>query len=134
MRFVIYGAGGVGGTIGARLFQQGYDVTLIARGAHREVLMSRGLKFVAPDGEYTLRIPTVGHPNEMQLEAGDMVILTMKSQHTLGALNDLQAADPGDVGVVCGQNGVANERMALRFFSSRIRHAREPARFTPRTG
>ena len=34
MRFVIYGAGGVGGTIGARLFQQGYDVQLIARGEH----------------------------------------------------------------------------------------------------
>ncbi|MCZ6853452.1 MAG: ketopantoate reductase family protein, partial [Gammaproteobacteria bacterium] len=41
MRFVIYGAGGVGGTIGARLFQSGYDVQLIARGAHGEVLASR---------------------------------------------------------------------------------------------
>ncbi len=116
MRFVIYGAGGVGGTIGARLYQQGYDVRLIARGAHGEVLASRGLKFVAPDGEYELRIPTVAHPREIQFEAGDMVLFTMKSQHTLGALNDLQAANPGDVGVVCGQNGVANERMALRFF------------------
>ncbi|MCZ6640308.1 MAG: ketopantoate reductase family protein [Gammaproteobacteria bacterium] len=116
MRFVIYGAGGVGGTIGARLFQSGYDVQLIARGAHGEVLASRGLKFVAPDGEFALQIPTVAHPREIEFKAGDMVLLTMKSQHTLGALNDLQAANPGDVGVVCGQNGVANERMALRFF------------------
>ncbi len=116
MRFVIYGAGGVGGTIGARLFQQGYDVQLIARGEHGEVLAKRGLKFVAPDGEFELQIPTVTHPREIQFQAGDMVLLTMKSQHTLGALNDLQAADPGDVGIVCGQNGVANERMALRFF------------------
>ena len=32
MRFVIYGAGGIGGTIGARLFLAGYEVLLIARG------------------------------------------------------------------------------------------------------
>ncbi|MCZ6620078.1 MAG: hypothetical protein O7E57_18320, partial [Gammaproteobacteria bacterium] len=116
MRFVIYGAGGVGGTIGARLFQQGYDVQLIARGAHGDALISHGLKFVAPDGEFELQIPTVTHPGEIQFQAGDMVLFTMKSQHTLGALNDLSEANPGDIGVVSCQNGVANERMALRFF------------------
>jgi len=38
IRFVIYGAGGIGGTIGARLFQQGESVVLIARGAHLEAI------------------------------------------------------------------------------------------------
>jgi len=36
MRIVVLGAGGIGGTIGARLHQGGYDVALIARGAHGE--------------------------------------------------------------------------------------------------
>ena len=34
MRYVVYGAGAIGGTIGGRLFQHGHDVVLIARGAH----------------------------------------------------------------------------------------------------
>ncbi|MFN8508386.1 MAG: 2-dehydropantoate 2-reductase N-terminal domain-containing protein [Dehalococcoidia bacterium] len=33
MRYIIYGAGAVGGAIGGRLFQSGRDVVLIARGA-----------------------------------------------------------------------------------------------------
>ena len=52
MRFVIYGAGGIGGTIGARLFQQGEAVALIARGAHLAALREHGLRLVAPDGEH----------------------------------------------------------------------------------
>ena len=62
MHFIIYGAGGIGATIGARLFQQGEQVTLIARGAHKERLQAAGLKFVSPEGQVQLAIPTVGHP------------------------------------------------------------------------
>ncbi len=40
----------------------------------------------------------------------------MKSQHTLAALEDLQAAAADTVPVICCQNGVANEPMALRRF------------------
>ena len=42
MRFVIFGAGGIGGTIGARLFQGGEDVVLIARGPHHDQLARDG--------------------------------------------------------------------------------------------
>eukprot|EP00664_Eupelagonemidae_sp_cell27_P005126 gene5126-7312_t len=48
MRFVIYGAGGIGGTVGARLQQAGEDVTFIARGAHLSALQQKGLTLVAP--------------------------------------------------------------------------------------
>jgi 2-dehydropantoate 2-reductase len=40
----------------------------------------------------------------------------MKSQHTAAALADLRAVAPREVPVACAQNGVANERMALRLF------------------
>lgn len=116
MRFIIYGAGGVGATIGARLFQQGRDVVLIARGEHGRVLRERGLSLVAPEGEQRLQIPAVTHPRELEPGPADVVVLAMKSQHTAAALDDLLAVAPPDVAVVCAQNGVANERMALRRF------------------
>lgn len=116
MRIIVYGAGGVGATIGARLHQRGHEVVLIARGEHGSVLARDGLTLRAPDGVHRLRIPTVLHPRELDFRADDVVILAMKSQHTSAALEDLLARNPGDVAVVCAQNGVANERMALRRF------------------
>ena len=41
MRFVVVGAGAIGGAVGARLFQRGYDVTLVARGDHGRALAVR---------------------------------------------------------------------------------------------
>ena len=38
MRYIIIGAGAVGGTIGGRLFDSGHEVVLVARGAHLEAL------------------------------------------------------------------------------------------------
>ena len=116
MRYVIYGAGAVGGSIGARLFEAGREVVLIARGPHLEAIQRDGLRVRTPDGESTTRVPAVGHPSEIEWIADDVVLLTVKSQHTATALDDL-ATVAGDVTVVCAQNGVANERMALRRFS-----------------
>ena len=47
MRFVVVGAGAIGGAVGGRLFQQGYDVTLVARGEHGRALQS-GLTLESP--------------------------------------------------------------------------------------
>ena len=45
-----------------------------------------------------------------------MVMLAMKTQDTAAALRDLANATDGPVPVVCVQNGVENERLALRLF------------------
>ena len=116
MKFVIYGAGGIGGTIGARLHQAGFEVVLIARGSHHEAVVRDGLRFVSPTQDVFLRIPCVDHPNAAGIDADDAVVLCMKSQHTDAALRDLYAATGGDARVVCCQNGVENERLALRRF------------------
>ncbi|MDE0421158.1 MAG: ketopantoate reductase family protein [Gammaproteobacteria bacterium] len=116
MKFVIYGAGGIGGTIGARLHQAGFEVVLIARGSHHEAVVRDGLRFVSPTQDVFLRIPCVDHPNAADIDADDAVVLCMKSQHTDAALRDLYAATGGDARVVCCQNGVENERLALRRF------------------
>lgn len=112
MRFVVHGAGGIGGVIAARLHQSGHDVVAIARGAHLDAWRKHGLRLQTPDEDVVLDVPVVGHPDELTLTADDVVLLAMKSQDTVAAIADL----PPEVAIVCAQNGVANEREALRRF------------------
>ena len=117
MRFVIFGAGGVGGVVGGRLAEYGHDVTLIARGAHYGAVRENGLRLESPDRIVTLQIPIVQHPSEIRWTADDVVLLTMKTQDTAAALRDLSTVAPAATPVVSVQNGVENERIALRVFS-----------------
>jgi 2-dehydropantoate 2-reductase len=112
---VVLGAGGIGGTIGARLHQAGYDVALVARGPHGEVVRERGLTFETPEERVTLRIPTYARADEVAWRRDDVVVLAAKSQDTEGAARDLFVA-AGDVPVVSAQNGVANEPTLARWF------------------
>ncbi|MBV1932084.1 MAG: hypothetical protein KUG71_10250 [Porticoccaceae bacterium] len=116
MRFIIYGAGAIGGVIGARLFQQGFPVVLIARDAHHKAIHFQGLILESPHEVVTLPIPVVEHPAEINFEPGDVVMLAMKSQHTVAALEALRNVAGDEVPVVCCQNGVFNEREASRMF------------------
>jgi 2-dehydropantoate 2-reductase len=118
MRYIIYGAGGIGCTIGGRLALAGYDVALIARGSQLDALQTRGLILKTPDGNHHLELPAFGSPAEMHFSSGDVVILTMKTQDTAGALAGLEAVAGPGVPVVCAQNGVENERMAARRFAN----------------
>src|SRR5205085_2705360 len=92
MRFVIYGAGAIGGVIGSRLFQSGHETVLIARGEQLKAIRNRGLTLATPSGVSTCPVPAVGHPNEIRFRADDVVLLTMKTPDTRGALEDLAAA------------------------------------------
>jgi len=117
MRIVVLGAGGIGGTIGARLHQSGYDVALIARGAHGEAVRHDGLTFATPEERVTLRIPVYADPGQVAWGAGDVVVLAVKSQDSEAAARALVAAAGPDVPVVAAQNGVANERTLSRWFA-----------------
>jgi 2-dehydropantoate 2-reductase len=116
-RYVVYGAGAIGGVIGARMFQSGHEVVLIARGAHFEAIRDRGLRIQSPDDDVTLSIPVVDHPAQLDLTADDVIFLAMKSQDTIGACEALHGCAPSDITVACFQNGVENERVVLRHFA-----------------
>ncbi|MGC4852033.1 ketopantoate reductase family protein [Micromonospora sp. DT4] len=102
MRYVIIGAGAVGGTIGVRLAQADLDVTMVARGAHLDVtvgargahldvtmgargahldvIRERGLTLRQPDGDVTARLAALAaagiphtSPEEERAERGDLV-------------------------------------------------------------
>ena len=115
MRYIIIGAGAVGGSIGGRLFDGGHDVVLVARGAHLEALRKRGLRLELPDGDRELAVPAVGGPEELTARADDVLVLGVKTQDTAAVLDawDGYGEHPA---VVCAQNGVENERLALRRF------------------
>lgn len=124
MKYVIIGAGAVGGTIGVRLSGAGHDVTLVARGAHLAAIRERGLMLRSPDGDVTARLPAVDGPAAEPLPAETVLVLTVKSQDTVAALRtwvDAPVSGGGTAGerlpLLTAQNGVANERAALRFFA-----------------
>ncbi|MEV6370191.1 2-dehydropantoate 2-reductase N-terminal domain-containing protein [Micromonospora musae] len=124
MRYVIIGAGAVGGTIGARLAAAGQDVTLVARGPHLTALRERGLTLRQPEQERTVRLPALDGPDGRPLPADTVLVLAVKSQDTAGALAawvDAPVVGGGTAGerlpLFTAQNGVANEPAALRLFA-----------------
>lgn len=118
MRFVVYGAGAIGGVIGGRLAEHGHDVALIARGAHYEAIRDHGLRIESPDDVVTVPVEVVDHPSHLRFGDSDVVVLAMKSQDTADALTALTAAAPPTTPVLCAQNGVENERVAVRWFAN----------------
>ena len=122
MRYVIIGAGAVGGTIGGRLFQAGHEVLLVARGAHLRAMREGGLTLRTPAETLRLDIPVADSTTaDVPLRAGDVLVLATKTQDTAAALDAVMArpvdgAEVTDLPVVCAQNGVENERIALRRF------------------
>ncbi|MWA00071.1 2-dehydropantoate 2-reductase [Actinomadura sp. LD22] len=123
MRYVIIGAGAIGGAIGGRLQQAGQDVVLVARGAQYAALRERGLRLTGPDGVIDLPVPVVDGPDALEPTPDDVLVLAVKTQDAIAAL-DAWAPRPvaggGTAGdrlpLVCAQNGVEAERLALRRF------------------
>jgi 2-dehydropantoate 2-reductase len=104
MRICIYGAGAIGGYLGAQLSLSGEDVTLIARGPHLEAMRTDGLKLRIGDEEW------VTHPNctSDPAEAGeqDFVIVTLKAHSVPGIVDAMQPLLGPDTAVVSAVNGV----------------------------
>jgi 2-dehydropantoate 2-reductase len=120
MRFVVLGAGAIGGAVGGRLFQQGFDVTLVARGEHGRALRA-GVVLEDPKETVTLPIRAVEDVADVSwvgdADGDPVVLLAVKGQHTDQALAQLmRSSAPSSTPIVCMQNGVENERRALRHF------------------
>lgn len=117
MRIIVYGAGAIGGVIGAQLLRQGNDVTFIARGENYSALARDGIRLETPAESVAMRVEVVEDPAGLSYGGDDLVVLAVKSQDTMGALRRLAGVAPASTAIVCAQNGVENERMALRVFS-----------------
>jgi 2-dehydropantoate 2-reductase len=115
LRYVIVGAGAIGGTIGGRLHEAGHDVVLVARGPHLDALRRDGLALVEPDCARILRVPAVASVAETDLAPDDLLVMATKLQDAVPVLDQALAVAPG-ISVLCAQNGVAGERWAAERF------------------
>jgi 2-dehydropantoate 2-reductase len=116
-RYIVYGAGAIGGIIAARLFQRGADVVVVARGEHLMAIQRSGLTLESPLGSVTLPLRAVEHPSEIAFQLStDIVLLATKTQDSALALDDLLRAAGPEIRVLCLQNGVESARMTLRRF------------------
>jgi 2-dehydropantoate 2-reductase len=118
VKYVVYGVGAVGGVLAAGMHTAGHDVVCVARGAHLDAIRRRGLRVDTPDGSTAVPVRAVGHPREIDFTTDHVVLLAMKSQDTEAALAALAEVAPREVAVACVQNGVENERRALRWFGN----------------
>lgn len=118
MRYVVYGAGAVGGVIGARLHLSGADTTLVARGKHLAAIRDTGLVLDRAEGREAVPVPTVAGAAGVEWADDTVVLLCVKSHQTATAIDDLAAQAPANIVVVSAQNGIANEPAILRLFAA----------------
>jgi len=119
MRFIVYGAGAVGSTIGGHLFRTGRcDVVLVGNTDHVDAIRESGLRLITADEEFVMKVPACKMAGELvPFGDDDVVLLTAKSQHTLRCLGQLKnAGAPRTLPIFCCQNSLVNEPLATRVF------------------
>lgn len=121
MRFLMMGAGGVGGYFGGRLAAAGQDVGFVARGAHLDALRSRGLRVDSALGAFSVApVRAESDPSALWSdgEPPDAVFVAVKLADTEGALPMLAPALGPRTAVISLQNGVEAEDLLARSFGA----------------
>jgi 2-dehydropantoate 2-reductase len=105
VRFLIWGAGAIGGTLGAHLARSGHDVTLVdAVAEHVDAINRAGLRISGPVAEFTTRLPAF--TPEALTGDWNTIVLATKAQHTEDATRALRPHLTSDGCVVSAQNGL----------------------------
>ncbi len=108
---VIWGAGAIGGTIGAHLANSGAQPLLVDRdAAHIEAIRKRGLAITGPIARFRVTVATA-MPDAVQ-GVFDTVLLAVKSQDTGAAMAALKPHLAPDGAVVSLQNGLNEPAIA----------------------
>ncbi len=106
---LIWGAGAIGGSIGAALVRAGKDVLFVDRAAdHVTAMNSGGLRITGPVEEYLVSVSAVT-PGELQ-GSYDRILLCVKAHDTREAVAQLSPHLSDDGAVISAQNGL-NERL-----------------------
>ncbi|MEI8145136.1 MAG: 2-dehydropantoate 2-reductase N-terminal domain-containing protein, partial [Alphaproteobacteria bacterium] len=104
MKICIFGAGAIGGYMGAKLAAAGYEVSLVARGPHLAAMKAKGLELRA-HGESLVVHPKVAATAE-ELGPQDYVIITLKAHSVPSAVPAIKPLLGPNTAVVMGVNGV----------------------------
>ncbi|HYL39608.1 MAG TPA: 2-dehydropantoate 2-reductase [Bryobacteraceae bacterium] len=104
MKFLIAGAGAIGGYLGARLARAGEDVTLFARGPHLAAMQSRGLRVVSPEGDFEVRPRVIADLRDAP--AADVIVLGVKAHGLTQLAPQISPLIRDNTTVVSTQNGI----------------------------
>ena len=105
MKITIFGAGAIGGHLGALLSREGIDVSLIARGAHLEAIQRDGLT-LQRDGKEPFTVQPRATDDPATLGPQDYVIISLKSHQAPGEVDRMQPLLGPETTVATAMNGV----------------------------
>ena len=105
MKFLIWGAGAIGGTMGAHLARAGHDVTLVDVAEDHVAAINRtGIRVTGPIAEFTTNVRAFV-PGGLS-GSWNRIILATKAQHTEVAARALLPHLSDDGCVISAQNGL----------------------------
>ena len=104
MKICIFGAGAIGGYMGAKLAQAGADVSLVARGPHLAAMKANGLRLIEENEEIT--VPVTASDDAADLGPQDYVIVTLKAHSVPPVVGKMQPLIGAHTTIVSGVNGV----------------------------
>jgi 2-dehydropantoate 2-reductase len=104
MKICIYGAGSIGGLLGAHLAHTGHDVSLVARGPHLDAIRRDGLRLTGASGEFTVRPAASDNPGDLGPQ--DYVIVAVKAPALPGVVAAMPPLLHDGTCVVAAMNGI----------------------------
>ena len=105
MKICIFGAGAIGGYMGAKLAQAGAEVSLVARGPHLAAIKDKGLTLAEADRDpVTVKINASENPADLGPQ--DYVIVTLKAHSVPAVVPKMQPLIGKNTTIVSGVNGV----------------------------
>ena len=105
MRIVIWGAGAIGGTLGACLIRAGHDILFVdIVESHVQAINQSGLRIKGPVDEFT--VDAVAMLPDQLTDQFEAILLCVKSQHTRAATEALAPFLAADGFVMSVQNGL----------------------------
>jgi 2-dehydropantoate 2-reductase len=106
MKILIVGPGAMGCLFSARLFNAGYDVTLLDHINKRADKIARqGIIVQGVSGNYTARVPVISKPSDMK---PDFIFICVKSGNTGEAAESVKDVFTENTLVATLQNGLGN--------------------------
>lgn len=100
----IYGAGAIGGYLGAKLATTQADVSLIARGPHLAAIRDKGLTLIEEGQTHNASITATDNPAELGVQ--DYVIVTLKAHSLPAVVKPMQHLLGPKTAVVFAVNGM----------------------------
>ena len=104
MKICVFGAGAIGGYMGAKLAQAGADVSLVARGPHLAAMREKGLTLI--EGGETTNVAVSASDDPADLGPQDYVIVTLKAHSVPPVVPKMQPLIGPGTTIVSGVNGV----------------------------